>query len=197
VDPALERAMMGEVPPPPPERAPGIPRWAAFVPPRWWPVAVSAVAVALVAIYFAQRPKAVAPRPAAPAVMETAPAPSPIPAPVAAPVPPPVAAPAPAPEAPPPPPKIATAASPYSKTFDRAQKALWTNDTKQAEALLRDLLKRKGLARRDRARASKMMGDAESKAGRKRKASRWYRKSLKLYDDPLERAKVARLLGSK
>ncbi len=192
--------MMGEVPAPPPEPAPGIPDWAAFVPPRWWPVAASAVAVALVGIYFARRPRVAPPRPAPSVIAKTSP-PSRIPGPVAPPKPPPapVAAPAraPEPEAPPPPRKIATAASPYGKTFDRAQKALWTNDAKQAEALLGDLLKRRGLSRRDRARASKMMGDAETKAGKKSNAARWYRKSFNLYDDPQERAKVARLLGSK
>src|SRR5207253_4354151 len=48
VDPALERAMMGEVPPQPLEKWPGIPHWAALVPPRWWPLAAGAALIALV-----------------------------------------------------------------------------------------------------------------------------------------------------
>ena len=51
------------------------------------------------------------------------------------------------------------------------------------------------LSRRDRARASKMMGDAEAKKGNRVKAAVWWRKSFQLYDDPEERAKVARLIG--
>lgn len=198
VDPALERAMMGEVSLPP-DRAPGVRRWSAFVAPRWWPVAASAVAVALVAVFFARRPGVPAPRPAAQAFTQAPPAPPPTTAPMAAPVAP-VAAPAaePARESEPPlPRKIATASSPFNKTFDRAQKALWTKDARLAEALLTDLLKRRGLSRRDRARASKMMGEAETQLGKKSKAAKWYRKSFKLYDDPQERAKVARLMGSK
>src|SRR6267142_192539 len=81
VDPALERAMMGHVPPPPPERIPGVPEWAVFVPPRWWPAAAAVVlagAVAAVLIRSAHeraapqagvRPAAV---PAAPQALEPA-----------------------------------------------------------------------------------------------------------------------------
>ena len=38
------------------------------------------------------------------------------------------------------------------------------------------------------------MGDAEVKRGHKAKAVVWYRKAFRLYDDPEERAKVAKLL---
>jgi len=58
-------------------------------------------------------------------------------------------------------------------------------------------LKRPNLSRHDRARACKMMGDAETRLGNKGKAAGWYRKSLTLYDDPRERAKVARLIEAK
>ena len=40
-----------------------------------------------------------------------------------------------------------------------------------------------------------MMGDAEAKKGNRAKAAVWWRKSFQLYDDPEERAKVARLIG--
>ena len=198
VDPALERAMMGEVQPAPPERAPGIPKWAAFVPPRWWPLAAAAgaAAVVLIAFFALRQPAAVAPAPRKPA---TAPAPVE----QAPPAPPPAAAPEPAPAPTPaaePPPAAAPAKSgpsPYAKNFERAQKALWTGQPAAAQSILQDLLKKPSLSRRDRARASKMMGDAQAKAGSKAKAAEWYRKALKLYDDPEERAKVARLLESK
>jgi hypothetical protein len=86
------------------------------------------------------------------------------------------------------------AASPYAKNFDRAQKALWTNRPAGAITILRDVLRKPDLTRRDRARASKMMGDAEAKKGSRARAAEWWRKSFELYDDPQERAKVARLL---
>jgi hypothetical protein len=81
-----------------------------------------------------------------------------------------------------------------NKSIDRAQKALWTNQPAVARSLMTDLLKQSGLTRRDRARASKLLGDAEVKLGHKAKAVSWYRKSFQLYDDPEERAKVARIL---
>ena len=103
---------------------------------------------------------------------------------------------APAPEAEPPRPnKVAqNAASPWAKNFERAQKALWTNRPSGAETILRDILKKPSLSRRDRARASRMMGDVLAKRGYRSKAAEWWRKSFQLYDDPEERAKVARLL---
>jgi TPR repeat protein len=99
-----------------------------------------------------------------------------------------------APSAAPAPRKAAPAVSRYAKNFDRAQKALWTDQPASAENVLQDLLKRKHLSRRDRARAAKMMGDAESKKGNKTAAVRWYKKSLKLSDDPDDRARIERLL---
>jgi len=98
-----------------------------------------------------------------------------------------------APVEPPPPPQHKSAPSVWSKNFDRAQKALWTGQSANAESILRDLL-RKSLSRRDRAHASKMMGDAEAKRGHKSSAASWYKKSLKLSDDPDDRARLQKLL---
>ncbi len=209
-DPALVRAMMGEVPAPPEERPPGIPKWAAFVPPRWWPLAAGVGAVAaitVVTLSLARRPA-----PSKPAVAKAqAAAPSPG-----------TAAPAgvvksvvsaavaeamkrepaedttrlgqhSAPEAPAPQRKTAPAPSRWSKQFATAQKALWTGKPASAESVLRKLL-RKHLSRRDQARAAKMMGDAEAKKGNKATAAGWYKKALKLSDDPDDRARVEKLL---
>ena len=103
---------------------------------------------------------------------------------------------APAPGAEPPrPSKLAqNAASPWAKNFDRAQKALWTSRPGGALTILKDILRKPGLSRRDQARASRMMGEAEAKKGNRAKDIQWWRKSFQLYDDPEERAKVARLL---
>ena len=197
VDPALERAMMGHVPSPPPERIPGVPEWAVFVPPRWWPAAAAVVlagAVAAVLIRSAHERKA----PATAAAIQTAAVPpvpralEPTPAPAAADA----LGTAPAPGAEPPrPSKLAqNAASPWAKNFDRAQKALWTSRSGGALTILKDILRKPGLSRRDQARASRMMGEAEAKKGNRAKAVQWWRRSFQLYDDPEERGKVARLL---
>jgi hypothetical protein len=206
-DPGLERAMMGHVEAPPvQEKTPSAPPRAppALRALRW----LAAVAVVLAGAVLALRRT---PAPSPPRAETTAgapaaapvPAPAPVapPAPAAAPVPaaPPATAVAPAPAAP-----ETTAATPapaapsaYGKIFDRAQKALWTNDASLARDLLTPLLKKRDLSRRDRARTMKMLGDSEAKAGNKSKAARWYRKSLTYWDDPQERAKVERLIGSK
>ncbi|TMA31981.1 MAG: serine/threonine protein kinase [Deltaproteobacteria bacterium] len=193
VDPALERAMMGEVGAQPPDRAPGIPHWAPFVPPRWWPLAAAGAAVlALVVILVARAPATSASK--APKVAAASPVALP---PRAAPAP---VVPAAVAEAvrvspPPPPKKLAQAApSPYGKNFERAQKALWTGQPDGARSILQDLL-RKPLSKRDRARASKMMGDAEAKKGNRAAAAAWYKKSLKLFEDPDDRDKVSKLLA--
>src|SRR5207237_10761434 len=55
VDPGLERAMLGHVSPEPPEWAPGIPSWAAFVPPRWWPAAAAFTLAIAAAVVLAAR----------------------------------------------------------------------------------------------------------------------------------------------
>ena len=89
---------------------------------------------------------------------------------------------------------IQNASSPWAKNFERAQKALWTNRPAGAQTILADILKKPGLSRRDRARASKMMGDAEAKKGNRARAAQWWKKSFALYDDPEDRARVARLL---
>jgi eukaryotic-like serine/threonine-protein kinase len=70
-------------------------------------------------------------------------------------------------------------ASRYAKTFERAQKALWTNRPGSAIAILRPLLMLP-LTRRDRSRAEHMMGDATAKQGKKAAAARWYSHSLRL-----------------
>jgi hypothetical protein len=209
-DPALVRAMMGEVPAPPEERPPGIPKWAAFVPPRWWPLAAGVGAVAaitVVTLSLARRPASS--KPAVTKAQAAAPSPG-------------TAAPAgvvksvvsaavaeamkrepaedttrlgqhSAPEAPAPQRKTAPAPSRWSKQFATAQKALWTGKPASAESVLRKLL-RKHLSRRDQARAAKMMGDAEAKKGNKATAAGWYKKALKLSDDPDDRARVEKLL---
>jgi eukaryotic-like serine/threonine-protein kinase len=192
VDPGLERAMLGHVSPAP-ERAPGVPKWAAFVPPRWWPaaagVALAMVAVAVLAIRTQTRASA-------PAAAGLAVPPS-IPSPASSDAAPPAAIAAVQPE-PARPSKVAqNAASPWAKNFDRAQKALWTNRPGGAQTILRDILKKPGLTRRDRARASRMMGEAEAKKGNRAKASQWWRQAFQLFDDPEERAKVARMIQSR
>ena len=218
VDPALVRAMMGEVPAPPAEKAPGIPGWAEFVAPRWWPLAAGSLALVLVtgAALLTRRPaesslaaKVAATRPAAPSIAES----SPITAPSR-----PVVQTAVAealhrepaqdpttlgqPEAPAPRNAVPSAylsapraarPSAYTKQFASAQKALWTGQASGAESILKELL-HKSLPRRDRARASRMMGDAEAKKGHKAAAAGWYRRSLALSDDPDERARIQKLL---
>ena len=182
VDPALELAMMGELP------------RRRFQLPRFWPIAAGALAAAAVAGAFLIRPRKPPPAPPPIPVLQAAVLPEPPPTPE----PPPPAAAAPAPSAAVEEPSIAPphrppAPSPYAKHFERAQKALWTNRAGGARTILRDLLKHP-LTRRERARASKMMGEAEAKSGRKASAAVWYHKAFRLYDDPEERAKVAALL---
>ncbi|HEY2028254.1 MAG TPA: serine/threonine-protein kinase [Myxococcales bacterium] len=67
----------------------------------------------------------------------------------------------------------------YAKTFERAQKALWTNRPAQAIAVLQPLLAMP-LSRRERSKAEHMMGDAKAKQGNKTAAARWYSRSLQL-----------------
>jgi hypothetical protein len=133
--------------------------------------------------------RAKAPRPAPMAVPASARLAGPPPAPVQTAA---LSAPAPVPE--PPAPSAKPSPSPYAKNFERAQKALWTNRPTSAEAILRDVLKKRGLSRHDRAQASKLMGEAEAKRGNRARAGMWWRKSLALYEEPEERARVALLL---
>jgi serine/threonine protein kinase len=217
-DPALVRAMMGEVTAPPEERPPGIPKWAAFVPPRWWPLAAGVGAVAVITVVTL--PLARRHGPSKPAVMK-AQAGAPSIAQASAKASPGAAAPAgvvksvvsaavaeamqrepardparmgdhTAPESPAPQRKTAPP-SRWSKQFATAQKALWTGKPASAESVLRKLL-RKHLSRPDHARAAKMMGDAEAKKGNKAAAAGWYKKALRLSDDPDDRAHVEKLL---
>jgi serine/threonine protein kinase len=197
VDPELERAMLGQVPEPPPSPPPGIPAWAAFVAPRWWPVAAAAVVTLTIGTALLARGRTrVPPAPIAVAASSPPAAAQPaetVAAPAAANDPPP---PDPVQEEPPRPNKLAqNAASPWAKNFERAQKALWTNSPGGAQTILTDILRKPGLTRRDRARASKMMGDALAKKGKRVAAAQWWRKSFQLYDDPEDRAKLARLIA--
>jgi hypothetical protein len=191
--------MLGHVSPAPTEPAPGLPKWAAFVPPRWWRAATGLALAAVAAAVLAARaytrsgvlPEAAPSVSAGPAVPPAAPS---LPAPSASAQPTGIAA----QPGPPRPSKLAqNAASPWAKNFDRAQKALWTNRAGGAETILRDILKRPGLTRRDRARASRMMGEAEAKKGHRAKAIEWWRQAFQLFDDPEERAKVARLIQAR
>jgi hypothetical protein len=186
-DPALERAMMGEVGAKRPPTVPGIPKWAPRMLPSWWPVAAGAALVLAVSVVLFARggKKRSAPRPppvaAVPALVTAPPA-----------------APAPLAEKEkaeiPPRPRVAPAANPNAKSFERAQKAIWTGQSAVAQAALQGLLAKPDLFKRDRARATKMMGDAFAKNGDKQRAAEWYRKSLQLFDDSAERAKVIKLL---
>jgi Protein kinase domain len=180
VDPGLERAMMGHVASAPAEHASGLPRWAAFLPRRWrLAVAAAVVATVAAALLMVRADAKIAPPPLHGASLSATPLPD-------------VAADLPAPS---PPSKVAQyAASPWAKNFERAQKALWTNRAAGAETILRDILKKPELTRRDRARASRMMGEAEAKKGNRARAVQWWRQSFQLYDDAEERAKVARLM---
>jgi len=184
VDPGLERAMMGHVGPLEDE----VQGWTAFVPSsRWRWAALAGAAAAVLVATLALRAKA--PRPAPMAVPASARLAGPPPAPVQTAA---LSAPAPVPE--PPAPSAKPSPSPYAKNFERAQKALWTNRPTSAEAILRDVLKKRGLSRHDRAQASKLMGEAEAKRGNRARAGMWWRKSLALYEEPEERARVALLL---
>lgn len=86
--------------------------------------------------------------------------------------------------------------SPFASQFDRAQKQLWTNKVPAAEATLQQILAQPQLARRDRARAAKMMGDAEAKRGNRPGALDWYRRAVTLYDAAADRERVARQMQS-
>ncbi len=187
VDPALERAMMGEVSPQPPERAPGIPHWVKSVPPRWLVRAAGVagiVAITTIVMLLSRKPNRVAPAKPAPAAAAITPTPTPTPDSNSDSTPAPSA---PAPNSGPP------AVSPYAKQFQLAQKALSSKQVPKAELILQDLL-RKQLSRPDLARASKMMGDAEKKKGNKAVALGRYRKALPLTDDREERARIVKLL---
>ena len=176
VDRGLERAMMRHLSSASPAGAPRVPRWAAFVATRWRYAVASSAAAMLVAGALAVRHVRGKQRELAPAVAGLVPAGVDLPPPS-------------------PPSKLAQyAASPWAKNFERAQKALWTNRAAGAQTILNDILRKPDLTRRDRARASKMMGDAFAKKGNRAVATQWWRQAFQLYDDPEERAKVARLI---
>jgi predicted negative regulator of RcsB-dependent stress response len=76
-------------------------------------------------------------------------------------------------------------------TLARAQSQIDAGKPKAAQKTLAALLRRKKLARVDRAAALRLMGAAEAHRGHKKAAVAWYRKSLKTTDDPSERDRVA------
>lgn len=84
--------------------------------------------------------------------------------------------------------------SAFAKELEHAQKQLWTGRAAGAEATLRPLLSKAALPPRDRARASRMMGDAEAKQGNKASAAEWYGRALQLSTEPAERDRLERLI---
>ncbi|HET7787023.1 MAG TPA: serine/threonine-protein kinase [Myxococcales bacterium] len=220
VDPGLERAMLGEVGPAPQAASPALTARKAFKLPAWCRPAITAAGALAAVVLALQLLHPPGEAPPAPPVAATAAAPaagvsgatsrSPTPAAAletaagrAAPL---AMEPAPAavqtapkavqaePKAVQAAPKAAPAPSPWAKDFERAQKALWTDHPASAQVILRDVLKKRHLSRRDRARASKLMGDVEAKLGHRSGAAAWWRKSLQLYEDPEDRARVSQLL---
>ena len=180
LDPELVRAMMGEVTPAAHSTDETRARRAL---PSWWPIAAAAAVVIAFTVLLFARSRNRHP-PARRPTVATAPAPSA--APSRAEMPPETSA---AEKARPPPPQ-----NPSAKILARAQRAIRTGHPAAAQTALQQLLARPGLSKRDRARASKMMGDAFARGGDKQRAAEWYRKSLRLIDDSAERAKVVKLL---
>lgn len=203
LDPLLERALLGEVPAPE-AAAPARRR------PVWlWPAAAVValgVAIAVVRVLTARRPHETAPlrAPAATgpatatgtptatgAATSTATAtPTETPDPIAPPTPTTGSGTSPATTT-----RTSTSTpSPFARDLERAQKQLWTGQAPAAAATLQRVLASPKLQRHDRARASKLMGDAEQKRGNRAGATAWYRRALPLFDDPGEREKLERLL---
>jgi outer membrane biosynthesis protein TonB len=193
---------MGEVPafkPPEPEKPPGVPEWAPWVPPRWLPRAAIAAAALVVIVtlgfWLGHRPRRggiiVATPPPPPAVTAAQPPkpaePPPAPEPEAK------AEPAPEkkPKAPAPPKPSA-----YAKDFERAQKALWTGQAASAESILGPILKNPKLSKKDKARGSKLMADAQLKKGNKFGAIDWYKRALRVTDDAAEKDKLQKALAA-
>jgi hypothetical protein len=73
----------------------------------------------------------------------------------------------------------------------RAQSQIDAGKPKVAEKTIASVLRRKKLARADRAAALRLMGAAEAHRGHRKAAIAWYRKSLKATDDPGERDRIA------
>ena len=187
LDPALERAMMGEVPPQPVERWSGIPSWAPRKTPGWLPgVAIASGVAALgIVLFLALRGPAKA-IPSNGRRASSAPARRGDDRPPAA---------APTQDAAPAPPAPATPRrGPYAKKFEQAQRALWTGRPSSADKILRDLLRKK-LSAADRSRAAKMMGDTQVKRGNKPAAVVWYRKALQAAADPAEKDRINEALS--
>ena len=233
LDPALERALLGDVPPQAPDPPPGVPAWVKHARPRWvMPAAigVAALVMALAAV-FALRPSrrarrmkaqvvAATPAASAPEASEArgagegsgpaglahapeAPAVTAPGAPLASAETPGTGAPPTAP-APVKPPRTRVASSdplrppadapPTQGPLTRAQQQLSSGQAAQALQTLQTLLADPSLGSHDRARATRLMGDAEAKRGNKAAAIDWYRKFLKLTDAPKERPRVVKLI---
>jgi hypothetical protein len=208
IDPALERAFMGEIGPQPEETPPGVPAWAPRVWPAWARPAAAGAAVLLVALVVALWPSKKSERPPAPApVTRRTRAQPPVktatqePPPRAAmpPEPPPAAV-----KADPPPeigdssPKIESSSdgAPAAKMLDRAQNAVWAGKPYAAESILRKVLKHKDLSRRDKARAEKLMGDAALKRGSRPGAAVWYHRALRSADDRAYKERIQKALAA-
>ena len=87
--------------------------------------------------------------------------------------------------------RVASAGSnPNRALLTDAQKQLGREQAKPAMRSLFALLARPDLSNDDRARATRMMAEAETMAGNKPAAVDWYRKYLRLTDDSAERARV-------
>jgi serine/threonine-protein kinase len=198
VESALERALLGEVPEEASvEPARQRPAWVARV-----AVAAAVALIAVAALLARSGMRHEKRTEAAPAAGERAHRAAPDEMRQPAPAAPASAAPAPAPASAAisaaPPAETAPAAkpprSPFARELERAQKQLWTGRAEGAEATLRPLLARSALPPRDRARASRMMGDAEAKKGNKAAAAGWYRKALQLSTEPAERDRLEQLI---
>jgi hypothetical protein len=174
-----------------PRGGPQSPAWKRFAFPRWTGPAAAAAGTLVAVVLALQLWPASGSEAQAPEVAASSAAP--LPAARAVP-----AAPEAAPDVAPVPPEPAApstvAPSRWVKSFDRAQKALRAGHAYSARTILRAVLGKHPLSRSDRARASKLMGDAEAKLGHRASAASWWRKSLQLYEDPEDRARVSQLL---
>jgi predicted negative regulator of RcsB-dependent stress response len=81
--------------------------------------------------------------------------------------------------------------SPAAASLAHAQSQLEGGKVKAAEKTVKPLLRQK-LPRGERAFAFRLMGAAEARQGHRRAAVAWFRKSLKVTDDPGERDRLAK-----
>jgi serine/threonine-protein kinase len=216
LDPDLEQALLGNVPhaeesAAPQRAAAPAPGRASALPPWLTPLRAGAAAAILCAVAFsaifalggesrrarkrasaaaaaaAERPKPPPPAPAS--------APPPEPTPVAA------ADPAPAPQAPvkkaakpAPAKKVALTPPPPPSRFVEPQRLLGKGDAAGAVQAL-DKLLAGSLTAPERAQGTRLMAEAQAKAGNKQGAVSWYRKYLQLAGDAEERARVVKKIA--